>query len=47
MRNVVVNTWVPFVLTVSGTGNTCFSVTLNNGATINMATGATLNITGK
>jgi hypothetical protein len=41
---VVINAGVPNMPTVSGTNNTCFSVTLNNGATINMATGATLNI---
>jgi hypothetical protein len=43
---VVVNSGVPNMPSVSGTANTCFSVTLNGGATINMATGARLNITG-
>jgi hypothetical protein len=33
--------------TVTGINNSCFTLTLNNGARVNMAVGAKLNILGK
>ncbi len=44
---LIVNTGVPFLPTITGINNTCYSLTLNNGANINMASGAILNITGE
>jgi hypothetical protein len=43
---VIINKGVPFLPTISGTNNNCFSLTLNNGANLNMAQGAKLNIIG-
>jgi len=43
----VINPGTPNMPTLSGTQNTCGSLKLGNGATVNMAPGAKLDITGK
>jgi len=45
--NVVVNTGVSFWPIVTGINNTCFMITVGNGANVIMAPGAKLDITGK
>jgi hypothetical protein len=44
---VVVNAGAPNMPTVTGNNNSCFSLQLNGGARVNMATGAKLTITGR
>ena len=45
--HVIVNSGVPFLPIVSGINNKCFSLLLNNGATIHMGKDAKLRINGK
>ena len=44
---VIVNSGVPYLPIVSGITNTCFSLLLNDGATIYLANDAKLSINGK
>ena len=46
-NRVVINKGVPFLPNITGINNTCFSIQLNNGATIRLGKNAKLRINGK